>query len=80
MADFFPEARGLVSLLKIILSDITLEILHYTSNFLKNSTGISTPSLDAGGGEDLPRTKTTGLLLNLLHLIEFLSLSVLRQK
>lgn len=32
------------------------------------------------GGEDLPRTKTTGLLLNLLHLIEFLSLSVLRQK
>lgn len=79
MADFFPEARGLVSLLKIILSDITLEILHYTSNFLKNSTGISTPSLDAGG-EYLPRTKTTGLLLNLLHLIEFLSLSGLRQK
>lgn len=42
VADSFPEARGLITWLKIIVSDITLEtlLLHHTSSLLKHSAGI----------------------------------------
>lgn len=47
---FFPEARGLRTALKIILSDITPEtlILHYMSSLRKNSAGILTQRLEGG--------------------------------
>lgn len=70
VAHSFPEARGLITWLKIIVSDITLEtlLLHHKSSLLKHAAGIWTRSL-AGG--ELPRTKITPALVHCCWPLDF---------